>query len=198
MERENGMTRLGEANPLAPRTSSFDNHWRKWAGFLGCCLLIVTALAVRRFISTRNAERDALARGRLAQIALALNNYHQDYGRFPPAVVYDENGTPMHSWRALISPYLDVNSDGKYDFGESWNSPANAPLRNASVQCFSSQSDDEEVRGSTNFVAVVGPGTVWDEKRASSGRAVTTSIMVVELKKSGINWLEPRDISTRP
>ncbi|MFN0054167.1 MAG: hypothetical protein ACKV0T_18470 [Planctomycetales bacterium] len=116
---------------------------------------------------------------------------------FPSAVVYDENGTPMHSWRALITPYMDLPKDMKYDFSEAWNGPNNARLMNRISAGFSSRSDDDSGRSSTSFVALVGPATVWIEERPSSGRAATTdpSIMVIDLEPSGINWLEPRDIS---
>jgi hypothetical protein len=38
---------------------------------------------------------------------LALRNYHDRYGRFPPAYVADEHGRPTHSWRVLLLPWLD-------------------------------------------------------------------------------------------
>ena len=32
----------------------------------------------------------------------------------------------MHSWRALILPFLEYNKDdAKYNFSQPWNSPAN-------------------------------------------------------------------------
>ncbi|MBC8289362.1 MAG: DUF1559 domain-containing protein [Planctomycetes bacterium] len=40
--------------------------------------------------------------------ALALHNYHSDYGSLPPAVIRDEFGKPMHSWRALLLPYQEI------------------------------------------------------------------------------------------
>src|SRR5271163_108233 len=42
----------------------------------------------------------------IKQIAVALHNYHDTYGSFPPAYVADETGKPMHSWRVLILPFL--------------------------------------------------------------------------------------------
>jgi len=41
---------------------------------------------------------------------LALFNYHDDYGSYPPAYIADESGRPMHSWRVLILPYLGRSS----------------------------------------------------------------------------------------
>src|SRR6478672_5330638 len=43
----------------------------------------------------------------LKQIGIALQNYHDVYGSFPPAYVADANGRPMHSWRVLILPFAE-------------------------------------------------------------------------------------------
>ena len=45
-------------------------------------------------------------RNNLKQIGLALLEYHQKYGSFPPAFVADANGKPLYSWRVLILPEL--------------------------------------------------------------------------------------------
>ncbi len=52
-------------------------------------------------------------------IALALRMYRQDKGCFPPAFVADSSGKPLHSWRTLILPYLDMSALYQaYDFAE--------------------------------------------------------------------------------
>jgi hypothetical protein len=45
----------------------------------------------------------------LKQIGLAMHNYHDAHGCFPPAYIPDENGKPMHSWRVLLLPYLELD-----------------------------------------------------------------------------------------
>ena len=42
----------------------------------------------------------------LQQIKLALENYRQANGCYPPQYLADKFGRPMHSWRVLIWPYL--------------------------------------------------------------------------------------------
>ena len=65
----------------------------------------------------------------LKQIAMALDNYHDTYGCFPPAYSIDEQGRPMHSWRILILPYLEGPSAYQgYDFNEPWDGPNNRQL----------------------------------------------------------------------
>ena len=43
----------------------------------------------------------------MISIIVALHNYHDEHGSFPPAYVSDESGRPLYSWRVLILPYLD-------------------------------------------------------------------------------------------
>ncbi len=65
----------------------------------------------------------------LLNIALALQNYHDDYGSFPPAYIPDKDGKPMHSWRVLLLPYLERRTlYEKYRFDEPWNGPNNRKL----------------------------------------------------------------------
>ena len=50
----------------------------------------------------------------LKQIALAMHNYHDAWGSFPPAYIADEDGRPMHSWRVLLLPYLNKRPSTTY------------------------------------------------------------------------------------
>src|SRR4051812_3837711 len=75
-------------------------------------LVVVLALASFIFIGmlspgggSREAPRRTKCKNHLKDIALALHNYHDAYGTFPPAYIADQNGRPMHSWRVLILPY---------------------------------------------------------------------------------------------
>ncbi|MEZ6144785.1 MAG: DUF1559 domain-containing protein [Planctomycetaceae bacterium] len=57
-------------------------------------------------VSQPRSSRHLQCKNNLKQIMLALHNYHDDFGTFPPAYTVDENGKRMHSWRTLIWPYL--------------------------------------------------------------------------------------------
>ena len=61
----------------------------------------------RMFLNAvQTAQRAAItsaAQCSLNQLLLALHNYHDAYGRFPPAYVAGPEGKPMHSWR-LTAP----------------------------------------------------------------------------------------------
>ncbi|MBT6498149.1 MAG: DUF1559 domain-containing protein, partial [Planctomycetaceae bacterium] len=72
--------------------------------FLHFCLYSVFSPSAHQ---TRVSDGRPRCKNNLKQIMLAMHNYHEDFGSFPPAVVTDDNGHPMHSWRVLILPYLD-------------------------------------------------------------------------------------------
>ena len=65
----------------------------------------------------------------IKQIALALLMYEQAHGSFPPAYTADADGTPLHSWRVLILPYIEQQRlYDQYDFDEPWDGPNNSQL----------------------------------------------------------------------
>src|SRR5262245_44252816 len=89
---------------------------------LGCWLNI----AVR---DAREAARRSNCKGELKQIGLALLNYREAYGCFPPPYVADASGRPMHSWRVLILPFIDHAAlYREYRFDEPWDGPNNRKL----------------------------------------------------------------------
>ena len=75
------------------------------------------------------AAPPAQARNNLKQIGLALENYRQDHGRFPPSAVYSPDGRPLYSWRVLILPYLEQKElYDEFERNEAWDSPHNVKL----------------------------------------------------------------------
>jgi predicted Ser/Thr protein kinase len=73
------------------------------------CLAVLAALLYPALQSTREAARRAASMNNLKQIGLALHNYHDVYGSFPPAVVTGANGEPLYSGRVLLLPFLEMD-----------------------------------------------------------------------------------------
>ncbi len=69
---------------------------------------ILIALLLPAVQAAREAARRSACSNNLRQIGVALHNYSDTYGCFPPAFTVDQQGQPMHSWRALILPYLPL------------------------------------------------------------------------------------------
>jgi hypothetical protein len=68
-------------------------------------------------------SRKATCEARLRQIGLALQNYHDQHGSFPPAYTLGPDNKPWHSWRVLILPQLgEQKLYQEYRFDEPWDS----------------------------------------------------------------------------
>jgi hypothetical protein len=137
--------------------------------------------------------------GNLKQIGLALHVYHDDFGCFPPAYVADEFGQPIHSWRTLLLPYMEhAHVYRRIDLAEPWDSVKNAPLTAMPKNFFECPSARNAAANETNYVAVTGPGTVWQgascTRRSDLRDGAANTIVAVEIVGAGIAWAEPRDL----
>lgn len=170
------------------------------------CVVVIWLVALPQIERNREKGRVDACSANLRQIGKALRTYQDRYGSLPPAYVADEKGRPMHSWRVLILPYMESEElqaiyFKQYRFDEPWNGPHNRTLAKKMppvFRCPSDISESESSGGETSYLAVTGPGTVFDGvKPQNFERAVggpENVIMVVEAAQSGVNWLEPRDM----
>jgi hypothetical protein len=94
-----------------------------------------------------------------------MHAYNDLYGNLPPAVIYDESGRPLHSWRVLLLPFLE--EDFRYQqirLSEPWDSPHNQPIL-ARVPTVYAAAGTETQMGSTTFFQVfVGPGAAFESR----------------------------------
>ena len=166
-------------------------------------LLIVGVLIVLLLpaVQQDRGSRRNPCKNNLKQIGLALHNYHDVHGSFPPAIVYGPDGMPWHSWRTLLLPFLErPDLYERYRFDEPWNGPNNNRLaaEAGSLPCFHCYADEQAAAGATSYVAVVGEGTMWPPDGATTIDDATDgadkTLLVVELSDSGVNWMEPRDL----
>jgi type II secretory pathway pseudopilin PulG len=160
-------------------------------GMLIACLLPLNS-------SAPQAARRSQCANNLKQIGLALHAYRDQWKCFPPAVVYDASGKPLHSWRTLILPYIDEERTySACDLKLPWNEGKNASILGRRLPVYSCPSDAAGAKDpnnvNTSYVAIVGPGTVWDP--AAKSPPNDTRIMAVEMSQSGIAWAEPKDLS---
>jgi len=163
--------------------------------------LVLIALLLPAGSWAREAARRSQCSNNMKQIVLGLHGYHDAHGCFPPAYVAGPDGTPWHSWRVLILPYADepILYD-RYDFKEPWNGPNNRKLAGERPYCYACPSDPARLESTTtDYAAVVGPRAAWagsEPRKLDDFRDGTDStILVVETTGSGIDWMEPRDLS---
>jgi prepilin-type processing-associated H-X9-DG protein len=194
---------------LIVRIVNRPRHWDKWNG-LAVVLLVSPFIGVPCLIQFdgygpghRQASRRSRCKNNLMNIGLALHNYHDQFGSFPPACVADENGRPMHSWRVLILPFLDQTPlYNQYRFDEPWDGPNNKKLADTILAVYNCPSDDHGGPGNastmTNYVAIVGSDTAWPENGSAAYQDIrdgtSNTLLVVEVANSGIHWMEPRDL----
>jgi prepilin-type processing-associated H-X9-DG protein len=137
----------------------------------------------------------------LKQIGLALHNYHDANGAFPPAAVYDKDGKALLSWRVLILPYVDQDALYKeFRLNEAWDSPHNKKLLAKMPKVYAAPAANAR-RDSTFYQALVGPGAAFEGKR---GIRITDFIdgtsntwLVAEAAKA-VPWTKPEELAYDP
>jgi hypothetical protein len=167
--------------------------------YLSILIWVVATLLAPGFMNLSGAAYKTWCQSNLKDIVLALHNYHDDYGCFPPAYVADEAGRPMHSWRVLILPYIGKQTlYDQYRFDEPWDGPNNRNLHGDRVRTYECPTQPFGGTPITSYVAVVGPTTIWPSAASAKQQDVrdglSKTLMVVEMADSGIHWMEPRDL----
>jgi hypothetical protein len=165
----------------------------------GLSLIVLLGLCLMPVHSRAGPEAFAVqCKDNMKNIVLALQNYHDVYGRFPPAYAADKDGTPMHSWRVLLLPFLEGKRIyEQYRFDEPWDGPNNSRL----AAQMPSYYGDSLASPLTPYVAVVGPGTMWpgaaSTKVSDAVDGTDRTIFVVESSDSPVHWMEPRDLDVQ-
>jgi hypothetical protein len=196
-----------EVNPFrSPNQENSQSDRRSWTrrlvGAALVLLLIVMLLAmiapVHRGSGSRIAARRTSCKNNLRQIAIAIHNYESEHGTLPPAFTVDADGNPLHSWRVLILPYLELGELYKsIDLTKPWNDPANTEARKNTPVVFRCPSCDSG-RSHTNYLANVGdkgslvPGQGRSLKDFKDG--TSESILAFEVGDDlSVEWMSPQD-----
>jgi len=154
-----------------------------------------------------HAARQSQFINNLKQVGLALENYETAYGRLPPAVVRDDRGRALYSWRVLILPYM--NQDAlyqKFRLDEPWNSPHNFALLRESPVVYQGLNSNFN-RTITYIQAFVGPGSAFEGRDgqplmfpdgASNFPDGTSRTILLAEAGEGVPWSAPLDMPTGP
>jgi hypothetical protein len=167
------------------------------------CLLLLPSVS-----SAPKAVRRAACANNLKQIALAMSNYREKHGCFPPAYSVDKEGRPLHTWRVLLLPFMGEKA--LYDrlrLDEPWDSPHNQAVFDSvgaehgragrTPDCYRCPADTRN-RVDTNYTMLVGPRTISNGSGCVRLKDITDgpgkTICVVEVTGSGVRWYEPVDL----
>jgi len=170
---------------------------------LGClfvCGGIGVALLLPAIQAAREAARRAQSSNNLKQIGLALHNYHDTFGCFPPAVVTDDDGKLLYSGRVLLLPFLNQEAMyNQFDKSKAWNSPENVALSQTVIPIFVDPSSANSPVGQTDYLFVTGKRAIFEAdtriRMADVTDGLSNTLAIVEVKNSGVNWAEPRDLT---
>jgi hypothetical protein len=171
-------------------------------GSMGTVAFVLIALLLPAVQAAREAARRAQCTNNLKQIGLAMHNYHDVYGSFPPRAVKDPSGKPLLSWRVLLLPYLEEqNLYNQFRLDEPWDSPTNRPLAEAMPNLFKCPSNPTLPPGMTAYEVVAGPNTIFPD--GEGGRSAirfaditdgTSNTILVGEAGRPVRWTEPDDI----
>jgi hypothetical protein len=158
------------------------------------------AMIVPAIQRAKRAGELSLCNKNLMHIAMALTNYHDTNGCYPPPFVADRAGKPLYSWRVLIAPQLEGKQVySQFHLDEPWNSEHNRRFAELMPEAYRCPTDAGVRKGETSYMAVVGPHTVWPGGKPVTQKEITDgascTIFVVEVAGSGVNWMEPRDLT---
>ncbi len=163
---------------------------------IGCVAFALLLPAQRR---VRPAAKRTQCKNNIKQIGLALHNYHEHYGTFPPAYTVDSNGKRLHSWRTLILPYVDQGElFNKIDLSKAWDDPVNAEAAKTELYVYHCPSAPGP-NNHTSYVVIVGANTCFPGAGSKTLSEITdgtaNTMMVVEVgSEKSAPWMAPMDV----
>ena len=159
---------------------------------------VAVALLLPAVQAAREAARRTAASNNLRQIALAMHNYHDTYGKFPPRANLSPEGKPLLSWRVHILPYIEqAQLYQQFKLDEPWDSEHNRKLIDKMPSTY-------RVPGApatstkTNYLMVTGKGTLYEKYDGVSIAAIvdgtSNTLMAVEVSNDrAVTWTKPDD-----
>jgi Protein of unknown function (DUF1559) len=155
--------------------------------------------AVQKVREAANRMADA---NNLKQIGIAMHNYHDVHGHFPPAAICDKEGKPLLSWRVALLPYLEQNELHKqFKLDEPWDSEHNRRLLAAMPKVYDSPAAPNAGSYLTHYRVFVGPQAGFELCKGRRIAEITDGLsntwMVVEAAEA-VPWTKPDELSYDP
>ncbi|MGA2620694.1 MAG: DUF1559 domain-containing protein [Thermoguttaceae bacterium] len=167
--------------------------------------VVLVTLGGTLVIAVRHAAWEARRSNTYSRLYFArhvLRNYESSHGTLPPLCLRDSLGKPIHSWRALILPFLEIESLRRLDLSQPWNSDYNRKIIDSvplsDWRCFSGEWPAEQPPATTHLLGYIGPQSIWE---TTTGKPKGTTqdhpgaILLICVPESDIHPLQPVDIT---
>jgi prepilin-type processing-associated H-X9-DG protein len=164
---------------------------------------VLVGLLLPAVQASREAARRMSSSNNLKQIMLALHNYHDVYGHFPPAISRDDDGNPLLSWRVAILPFVEqAQLYNEFHLDEPWDSEHNIQLLDRMPSVFADPSAPP-MPGMTTYYASVGENYCFSPDGPIRFRDITdgtsNTIAVFEGNPAvAVPWSQPSDAEIDP
>jgi hypothetical protein len=135
-------------------------------------------------------------------LALAMHNYADATGAFPPSAIRGKNGKPLLSWRVAILLYIEQDELYKqFHLDEPWDSPHNLRLLERMPPNFLPFRDAEVPPNHTYYQVFTGPGTAFEGPQGHTLKEFTggtsNTLLIVEAGEP-VPWTKPDDLEYDP
>jgi Protein of unknown function (DUF1559) len=150
--------------------------------------------AVQKVREAATRVKDA---NNLKQIGIAMHNYHDANGHFPPAAICNKDGKPLLSWRVAILPYVEEdNLYRQFHLDESWDSAHNKKLLSLMPKVYQLPVEEGNTT-TTHYRVFVGPDAMFEYKEGRRIADITDGTsntwMVVETDEA-VPWTKPDEL----
>jgi hypothetical protein len=168
-------------------------------------LLIIVVMPENPHTGQVPSPRTASANN-LYQIGIAMRNFVDDYGVFPPAAVYDEESKPLYSWRVLLLPYLEEGDlYSQFKLKDPWDSPNNWPLLAKMPQVYKAPTKSQAREPYVTYYQVfTGGGSMFQTNPQTRFLSISDisdgpskTLLVVEAADP-VPWTKPEDLPYSP
>jgi hypothetical protein len=162
-------------------------------------LAALNSAVVGLTLKSRESAQRVRSANNMRQLAIAMHNYHDTHGRFPPAVVYSQDGKPLYSWRILLLPYVEQEKLYKeFNLEEPWDSEHNKTLLAKMPEIYAPTGTKTKEPFTTFYQVFYGPGAAFEGKEGKRiphdfQDGTSNTILFAEAGEP-VPWTKPVDL----
>ena len=168
----------------------------EWATQYIGTLMVSAGVALPGIQKLRNSAAIMQSQNNLKQIGLAMHNYYDVHGTFPPAAICDKKGKKLLSWRVAILPYIEQDNVYKqFKLDEPWDSENNKKAGQVLIKTYMDPRLPNDT-GHTHYKLFVGKETPFDWLQSKKFQDITdgtSNTVMVVAAGDAVPWAKPDD-----